>query len=262
MNPFSIRRALPKVLAASLLVSMPALADWVGELRVKSAPVPGQKAPSETKGKMYGRTGMLRMDLSPAEVPGGMSIIFDWQKRTGTTLFHQKKAATVRSLDELPVKIPGECSGTGQDFDACFTAQGYKKTGSAKVNGHPTDIYEGVPPGAEGSIQKQKVWRPTDLPEVAYVRSHTYDMAGKLQSEIDVLNIQTGAQPATVFTVPADYDELDSAAGAGNVLQSFKPEDFKGKTPQQIQEMIRQRMSQQQGKPPAPTPAPAPAPKK
>lgn len=249
---------LPKLVAASLLVSTPALADWVGDLRVKSAPTPGQKAPTETKGKMYGRTGMLRMDLAPVEIPGGMSIIFNWEKRTGTTLFHQKKAATVRNLDELPVKIPGACSGQGQDFDACFTAQGFKKTGTEKVNGHPADIYEGVPPGAEGSIQRQKVWRPTDLPEVAYIRSYTYDMAGKLQSEIDVLNIKTGAQPESLFSVPADYDELDSGAGASNVLQSFKPEDFKGKTPEQIQEMIRQRMSKQQGAAPAPAPTPAP----
>ncbi|NTX02922.1 hypothetical protein HUA74_08055 [Myxococcus sp. CA051A] len=250
MSSFSVRHTLSGVLAATLLLSTPALADWVGDLRVKSAPLPGQKgAPPETKGKMYGRPGMMRMDLAPAEVPGGMSIIFDWDKRTGTTLFHSRKAATSRSLDDMSVKIPGTCVGKDQDFDACFKEQGFKKVGTEKVNGHPTVVYEGVPPGAEGSIQRQKVWRPTDLPEVAYVRSQTFDKQGKVQADIDVTNIQMGAQPASLFAVPAGYQELDAASAAPPIMGSFKPEDLQGKTPEQIQEMIRQRM--QQGPPPA-----------
>ncbi|WP_163864206.1 LolA family protein [Myxococcus eversor] len=255
MSSFSVRHRLSGVLATTLLLSTPALADWVGDLRVKSAPLAGQKgAAPETKGKMFGRPGMLRMDLAPAEVPGGMSIIFDWEKRTGTTLFHAKKAATSRSLDDMSVKIPGTCVGKTQDFDACFKEQGFKKVGTEKVNGHPTVVYEGVPPGAEGSIQRQKVWRPTDLPEVAYVRSQTFGKDGKVQADIEVTNIQMGAQAAALFAVPPGYEELDATSAAPPIMGSFKPEDFKGKTPEQIQEMIRQRMGQQ-GTPPAPPPA-------
>ncbi|MCP3059227.1 hypothetical protein LXT21_10625 [Myxococcus sp. K38C18041901] len=255
MSTSTVRHTLSKVLAATLLVSAPALADWVGDLRVKSAPAPGQKAAPETKGKMYGRTGMLRMDLSPVEVPGGMSILFNWEKRTGSTLFHDRKAATTRNLDDMSVKIPGACSGKNQDFDACFKEQGFKKVGTQKVNGHPTVIYEGVPPGAEGAVERQKVWRPTDLPEVAYVRSQTFDTKGKLQAEIDVTNIKVGEQPASLFVIPADYEELDAPGPNDSVMGSFKPEDFKGKSPEQIQEMIRQRMAAPQGAPPAPPPA-------
>ncbi|MCP3099788.1 hypothetical protein LZ198_13015 [Myxococcus sp. K15C18031901] len=258
MIPSRYRHGLSGLVASAVLVATPALADWVGDLRVKSAPAPEQKGKApETKGKMYGRADKLRMDLDVPQVPGGMSILFDWDKRTGTTLFHERKAATQRSLDELPVKIPGACTGKGQDYDTCFTSQGFKKVGSEKVNGHPTVVYEGVPPGAEDTIKRQRIWRPTDLPEVAYVRSLTYDLQNKLQAEIDVTNIQLGAQPDSRFTVPADYEELDAARPtAPPMMGTFKAEDLQGKSPEQIQELIRQRLNQQGA------PATPPAPKK
>ncbi|MCE9670843.1 hypothetical protein LY474_23835 [Myxococcus stipitatus] len=254
MIPSRFRHGLSGLVASSLLVATPALADWVGDLRVRSAPPPGskEKAP-EMKGKMYGRADKLRMDLDVPQIPGGMSILFDWDKHTGTTLFHERKASTQRNLDELPVKIPSACTGKGQDYDACFTSQGYKKVGSEKVNGHPTVVYEGLPPGAEDSIKRQKVWRPTDLSEVAYVRSQTYDLQDKLQAEIDVTNIQVGPQPDSRFTVPADYEELDAARPtAPPMMGTFKAEDLQGKSPEQIQEMIRERLKQQGAQPAAP----------
>lgn len=211
MNPSSYRSRLSALTAAALLVAMPALADWSADIRLKTAPVPGQPASPEMKGKMYGRKSLLRMDMEmPAEqaAMGRMSMIFDWEKRTGTMLMHAQKLATQRSLDEMAVKLPGACTGKGKDFDACFKAQGYKKTGTEKVNGHPATIYEGNVPGQDGKPARQRVWRPTDLPEVPYVRSETYDTQGAVVTELDVLNVQVGPQPDSLFTVPSDYQQM------------------------------------------------------
>lgn len=244
MSPRPLRSLLPALTAAALLSAAPALADWTGDLRLKNAP-PGQDIPVEMKGKMYGRAGLLRMDVQmPAQQGGGtLSIIFDWEKRTGTMLMHSRKLASQRSLDDMPVKLPGSCMGEGQDFDTCFRQQGYKKVGSAKVNGHSTTQYEGKLPGGDGKPQVQKLWRPTSLPEVPYVRTQTLDAAGRVATELDVLDIKVEKQPDALFTVPADYRMMPQQA-PGALPGGFKPEDFQGKTPEQIQEMIHQRMGQ------------------
>ncbi|MBU8896722.1 hypothetical protein DRW03_16785 [Corallococcus sp. H22C18031201] len=255
MHSARFRQGLSGFVASTLLLATPAFADWVGDLRVKSAPLPGQKGPApETAGKMYGRADKLRMDMDTPQIPGGMTILFDWEKRTGVILFHERKTAMVRNLDDLPVQIPSACIGKGQDLDACFTSQGYKKVGTEKVNGHPAVVYEGLPPGAEESMKRQKVWRPTDLPEVAYVRSQTFDPQNKLRAEINVTNIQVGAQPDSRFGIPEGYQTQDALRPVPTSMSTFKAEDLQGKTPEQIQEMIRQRMSQQSA--PATPPAP------
>ncbi|QSQ22420.1 hypothetical protein JY651_46130 [Pyxidicoccus parkwayensis] len=247
MSPHSLRHRLSGLAVAVLLVAAPALADWSADATTKALPQPGQKAPPEMKGRVYGRKGMLRMDSQVPAPQGGkspdlsMSVLFDFEKRTGTTLMHAQKLASVRNLDELPVKLPGSCMGKTQDYDACLVEQGYKKTGTEKVNGHPTNVYEGSVPGMDGKVTHQKVWRPTDLPEVPYVRAQSLTDRG--QMEINLTNIQEGKQPDALFTVPADYRKVDGAAAAPP-MGGLKPEDFQGKTPEQIQELIRQRMSQ------------------
>lgn len=256
MSPSTLRHTLSGLAAAALLVASPALADWSADATTKvSAPSgqkapPGQTAPPEMKGRIYGRKGLLRMDSQvpgPPQGPGmAMSILFDFEKRTGTTLMHARKIAAVRNLDEMAVKLPGSCVGKTQDYDACFVEQGYKKTGSEKVNGHPTTVYEGTPPGMDGKPLRQKVWRPTDLPEVPYVRAQTFSPEGQV-SEINLTNIQQGKQPDSLFTVPADYQKVE-ASPSGAPMGGLKREDFQGKTPEQIQELIRQRMGQ--GAPP------------
>ncbi len=245
MRPSSLRHRLSGLAAAALLVATPALADWSAETTTKLTPPAGQKAPPDMKGKVYGRKNLLRMD---AQVPGqpvmaqGMSILFDFEKRTGTTLIHARKLASERNLDELPVKLPFSCTGKTQDYDACFLEQGYKKTGTEKVNGHAATVYEGTVPGLEGKPMRQKMWRPTDLPEVPYVRAQTFGPDGGV-TEVNLTNIQQGQQPDALFKVPADYQSL-GASPMGVPMGGLKPEDFQGKTPAQIQELIRQRMGQ------------------
>jgi hypothetical protein len=245
MTPRCFRPLLSALTAAVLLAAPTALADWVGDIRLKNAPPPGaQGGPVELKGKMYGRKGLVRMDM---ELPpqqqaqmGNMSIIFNLQMRTGTMLMHKQKLATQRSLDELPMKLPGACTGLGQDFDACFKAQGYVKTGSEKVNGHPATIYEGNVPSQDGKQRRQKLWRPTDLAEVPYIRSQTFDATGRAETELDVLNIQVGPQPDSRFAIPPDYQQQPPSPASR--MGNLKPEDLQGKSPEEIEKLIRERM--------------------
>ncbi|MFP2927311.1 hypothetical protein ACLESO_19355 [Pyxidicoccus sp. 3LG] len=250
MSPSPLRHRLSGLTAAALLVATPALADWSADATTKVAPQPGQPPPPDIQGKLYGRKGMLRMD---SQIPGqptapGMSVLFDFEKRTGTMLMHAQKVATVRSLDDLPMRLPGSCTGKTQDYDACFKEQGYKKVGTEKVNGQATTVYEGTPPSVDGTPMRQKVWRPTGLPEVPYVRAQTFTAQGV--TEINLTNIQQGAQPDSRFAVPADYRKVD-APPPGAAPGGLKPEDLQGKTPEQLQELIRQRMGQG-ATPPAP----------
>ncbi|NMO15557.1 hypothetical protein HPC49_30535 [Pyxidicoccus fallax] len=245
MNPTPLRHRLSGLAAATLLMATPALADWQADATTKFTPPAGQKAPPEMTGKIYGRKGVLRMDSQtpgPDGKPLQVSFIFNYEKRTGTTVMHTQKMVMERSLDDLPVKLPGSCTGKTQDFDACFKEQGYKKVGNEKVNGHSAVVYEGMTPDIHGRPSRQKVWRPTDLAEVPYIRAQTFGAGGDV-TEVNLTNIQTGPVPDSRFTVPADYQKL-AAPAPGAMPGGLKPEDLKGKTPEQIQELLRQRLGQ------------------
>jgi hypothetical protein len=248
MSTSPLRSRLSGLAAATLLAATPAFADWSADATTKITPAAGQQAPPEVTGKVYGRKGLLRMDSLAPGMSGAVQVsnLFDFQKRTGTTLMHGQKLAMERNLDDLPVKLPGSCTGKQQDFDACFLEQGYKKVGTETVNGHPTVVYEGTPPAMDGTPTRQKVWRPTDLADVPYVRAQTFSSTGQV-TEINLTHIQQGPQPDSRFTVPADYRKMP-APPPGAIPGGFSAEDFQGKSPAQIQEMIRERMGQ--GAPP------------
>ena len=89
MKSSSARHPLSSLVAAVVLVATPALADWEGDAITKTFPQPGQNGPGqEMKVKMYGRAGVLRVDMELPGMPGGgvRSMILDFEKRTGTML--------------------------------------------------------------------------------------------------------------------------------------------------------------------------------
>ncbi len=262
MRTTSSRPRLSALTAAALLVASPALADWSADVVTKTTLEPGKKSPPDLRGKVYGRQGLMRMDAElPAIAGGSMSILFDFEKRTGTTLVHSHKVATERSLDDLPVKLPTSCTSKTQSYDACFKEQGYQQVGTEQVNGHPSAVYEGTIPGATGVPTQQKIWRPTDLPEVPYVRARTTGPSGQV-TEVNLSNIQQGKQPDSRFKVPAGYKKMAPPAAAtglpATVPAAFTAKDFEGKTPEQIQEMVRQRLGQQGIHAPQGTTSPSP----
>lgn len=243
MTPRLRRPLLSTLTAAALLVAPAALADWAGEVRLRTA-TPSSGQPPEQKGKVYGRKTVLRLDLEPApqqQASGTTSFIIDLQRRMAVTLMHKQKLATHKDVSELPLKLPALCPGKGQDFDACFLSRGFKKTGSARVNGQLATVYEASVPGEDGRPRRQKLWRPTELPEVPYVRAQTFEPGGLVESELDVLDIKVGPQPDSRFTVPADYQQRGGFMPEAR-QKGLKPEDLQGKTPDEIEKLIKERM--------------------
>ncbi len=248
------RRVLSGVAAGVLLVATPALADWQADVQFKASGMPGQgSATEQTKGKAYGRKGLMRMDL---ETPAGsMSMLVDQEKKTVTNLMHAHKMMMQSDLSKAGVAIP-DCKG--KNFDACLTSQGYKKVGSEEANGHPCNVYERSRKLQHtGQLERVKVWHPTDLDEQLVVRSQTFDAQGKMTSQFDLTNVTVAPQPASRFTPPKDYKLMQrpnlgagagAGAGAGGGAAGFKASDFEGKSPEEIREMVMKRHGQ--GAPP------------
>lgn len=234
-------RALSGLSVASLLIASPALADWGADLQFKpraGAMGPGQAR--ELQGKAYGRQSQMRMDLDSPRGP--MSMLVNWEKHQTTLLLHSQKLAMQRDTGQ-DSDIPS--CGT-KDIDACLTSQGFKKSGSETINGHPCSVYEKDVASANGTLHT-KVWRPTDLKEVPFVRSQSSDASG-VTNLLNLTNVKVGPQPDSLFVAPTDYRTMQApTAGApgahpGGAAAPMNPADFQGKTPEQIREMLQKRM--------------------
>jgi len=205
----SLRPVLFGVAAGSLLAASPALADWEADLHLKSMASSPGKAVKDTKGKAYGRNELMRMD---AETDNGlMSTLIDRKARTVFALMHSQKMVMQMDMSRLEgVQLP---SCDTKDFKACFVRQGYKKTGSEKVNGHPTDIFEKDHTLKSGTVHF-KVWVPTDIKEALVVRSQSTDASGAT-SEMNLTNVKVKPQPDALFIVPTDYRFLQRNGAQG-----------------------------------------------
>lgn len=233
------QRVLSGVAAGALLVASPAFADWEADLQFKP-PASERGGLKEMKGTAHGRKGAMRMDMQTPQGP--MSMLVDYQKRTATNLLHNQKMAMQVDLTRSGADVP-QCGD--KDVDGCLAAGGYKSTGTEKVNGHPCTVYEKTRTGHRGP-EHVKLWRPTDLAEVPFVRSQSTDASGKPLGQVDLTNVKIASQPASLFTVPAGYQQMQAPVpgqgprGAG----AFKASDFQGKTPEQIRELIMKQQGQ------------------
>ncbi|XXF78209.1 hypothetical protein P2318_00185 [Myxococcaceae bacterium GXIMD 01537] len=242
------RHALWSLSAAVVLSAAPALADWEADLQMKPQASPMGGAPtSELKGKAHGRQSMLRMDVQSPQGPMGMLI--NWDKHQVTVLMPAHKMAIQRDTSQ-DSDIP---SCGVKDIDKCLASKGFKKAGSETVNGHPCIVYEKDAEGSTGPV-KTKVWRPKDLEEVPFVRSESSNTSGVL-SLINLTNVTTKSQPDSHFAVPAGYRVMQSsgagASAAGPGAAPFNPADMKGKTPEQMRELLKQHLERQTGATPA-----------
>ncbi len=236
---------LSGVAAGVLLAASPALADWQADVQFQTPATSHygkQGSLQEMKGKAYGRKGLMRMDVqTPA---GAMSMLLDQNKGTATNLMHERKLVVQADAAQAGVDLPN-CKG--KSYAACLNAQGYKKVGSETVNGLPCTVYE-LARKEEEDGGKVRVWLPTGLKEDVIVRSQRHDAEGKLTSQFDLTNVKVGPQPNSRFSVPKDYQPMQMsnmgapATGARpGVMGTLRPEDFAGKTPEQIREMIEKR---------------------
>jgi hypothetical protein len=239
---------LSGVAAGVLLAASPALADWQADVQFQTPATSHygkQGSLQQMKGKAYGRKGLMRMDVqTPA---GAMSMLLDQNKGTATNLMHERKLVVQADAGQAGVDLPN-CKG--KSYATCLTTQGYKKVGSETVNGLPCTVYEleRKEEEEEGKAERVKVWLPTGLKEDVIVRSQRLDAEGKLTSQFDLTNVKVAPQPSSRFTVPKDYQPMQMsnvgapATGARpGALGNFRPEDFEGKTPEQIREMVEKR---------------------
>lgn len=151
-----------------------------------------------THGKMYFGGTRVRIDTNA----GGreVQIINDLAKKTSYMIMPQQKmymemsatgpmGAHSRTPDVKPVDPNNPCAN--QEGVTC------KKVGSETVNGRSCDKWE-----FRGEHRKQTVWIDQKLHFP--VKSVTSD--GTI---VEMTNIKEGAQPASLFQVPAGYQKMD-----------------------------------------------------
>ena len=195
------------VLSMSLIIlAPPAHADWQGEMQIKM-----DKNPTKMAGKAYGKDGALRVDMD-VEQGGKVSMISDYPHHKVYTLMHAQKMYATGDMNGMGAKMPS-CST--KDIEGCLEKNGYKKTGSDSANGHPCDVYE-KDDKISGVKNHQKLWRPTDLKEVPFVRTESKSASDTL-STFDILNVKiVSALSSSLFSPPADYHVLQMPKGYGS----------------------------------------------
>jgi hypothetical protein len=172
------------------VASIQARADWQGKMTMKF-----KMAPAPVVGKVSAKGDLMRVDVDTSTQ--SVSALIDFKTQRVTMLMHQNKAIMQTGIDLARF---GACSS--REVDDCLAKRGFKATGNETVNGHPCKIYESDTPFG-GKQTHQKFWRPTDLNEVAFVRTTT---ASALENtEIDVTDIQTVSLPDSTFQAPGDY---------------------------------------------------------
>ncbi len=208
------RAVVSGVAVGVLLVASPAFADWEAEVRYKAQGAATLGFSQGLSGRAFGSKAGLRMDFQTKD--GSVSYLFDWKKQKGATLVHASKSATQLDLRRGSTSVP-DCEGA-KDIDACLVGRGYQRKGTESANGHPCTVYERKATRPDDK-ENVKLWRPTDLAEVLFVRTQTFDARGKLISHLDLTNVKVAPQPASLFTVPADYRKMDegrpASAGSG-----------------------------------------------
>jgi hypothetical protein len=224
-----------------LLVASPALADWEADVQFKSKGVAALGGSSDTAtGRAHGAKTGMRMDFQSSQ--GGVSNILDWKRHKAVTLMHAQKLAMQMDLQRSGVSVP-DCDGV-KDVEACLKKRGYQQTGTEEANGHPCTVYERKATRKEDK-ENVKLWRPKDLAEVPFLRTQTFDAQGQLLGQLNLLNVKVAPQPASLFTVPADYRRMEqgrmASEGSGGVGGLGGPKGSQGLKPGALEELMKRQ---------------------
>ncbi len=227
----------------TLLLSHTARADWQGDLHIKTPPHGPNGKVLDMAGKIFGKAAAMRMDLDGPI--GKLSIISDWKQHKVWNLMHAQKIAMETNMDRVGVEIP---SCTNSNIETCLTTEGFKKTGTEAVNGHPCAIYE--KDRSMGTTTNHiKLWHPTDLKEVPLLRSVSLDAHGG-SAQVDFTNVKVvSSLSAALFSPPQDYRQQSGYTprppGVGRPGMPPGAIPANGKmTPEQIQKLREQMMKQ------------------
>lgn len=187
-----------------------ALADWQGKMRIN-----GTGENPAPVGEVYSRGADVRMDVT---VRGQKTSTYVTAGPSGkdvkvVVLVHAAKLKIEEKFD--PSKHGVVCAPT--DAVGCLASQGFKKTGTDKVLGHPCDVYEMTRKQGGKSI-RQKVWHPTDLKDVTHLKTEVHD--GKRVVGTEVIELKPGSLPSSLFAVPSGYHAMP--AGISNMMKGLK----------------------------------------
>jgi hypothetical protein len=186
--------------AAFFLATQPALADWSGAISVL---MPGHHAP--LKARFSAKGTHLRYDWEL--VKRNAASIVDLKAQKVVTLEPTHGAALLMPFD--PARHGIACAST--EFEACLKKGGYKVTGREKANGHPCKVYEAdVDFGPKGKAH-QKLWYPTDLRGIEFVRIVT-DYKDGGHGDAEVTDLQKATISAEQFEVPKNLRRFATAA--------------------------------------------------
>ena len=231
MSKFSVLLA---GLALNLFFCVSASADWQGTMSISSSAREGKT----TQGHIFGKPGISRADLSMGQHE--TSSIVDYRSGKVIVLMHAQKALMETKLDPAQHGI----SCTSSDLLGCFKNLGYHKTGSESVNGHSCDTYEAdLTPKATGKKIHQKIWYPTDLKEVPFLRTVSTHDDGKTTS-VNITDVKVGPVAASQFEAPSDYKKMAAPdlSGLAEAMKARHGAPHGGMTPDAAEAMKKALM--------------------
>jgi hypothetical protein len=159
------------------------------------------------RGKVYRSATMIRAEsATPGANPNGATIVIvDIARQTSNTLAPNQKMNMVAhglgALNKVGIALPvNENPCTSVRGGPPPAGTGCKKLGEETVNGRHTTKWE-VTETINGHAGAQTVWVDGNLHSMVKLQF------GPFTEEL--LNIQEGPQPASLFVVPADYRQMD-----------------------------------------------------
>jgi hypothetical protein len=168
-----------------------------------------QKAGTPAEARIYFTKDKMRVEGSGANPRGGGAVIVNLATQTSIVLMSQQ-----HMYMEMPAQSQAQRLGfsyfrVGDVEDACRDWQqlaqnhgnGCHKVGNENVNGRSTVKYEGT--NSSGDVSY--FWLDSKL-------RFPVKWEGK-SSKGEMRNIQEGAQPASLFEVPAGYTKMQLPAG-------------------------------------------------
>ncbi len=151
-------------------------------------------------GKMYWGGSRIRMDMNAQGQ--NVSMINDVPKKTTYMIMHQQRMYMEMSSAGNPTGGHGMQAGDVKPYDPnnpCAGREGYtcKKVGTETVNGRSCDKWEFTGPNGN-----ETVW----IDQKLHFPIRSVSSSG---SSFDLTNVKEGAQPASLFEVPAGYTKMN-----------------------------------------------------
>jgi len=157
------------------------------------------------RGKVFRSATMIRAESAGADPNRATIVIVDISKQTSNTLVPNQKMNMVAhglgALNKVGIALPvNENPCTSIRGGPPPASTGCKKLGEETVNGRHTTKWEATEV-INGHAGTQTVWVDGNLHSIVKIQF------GPLTEEL--VNIQEGPQPGSLFVVPADYRQMD-----------------------------------------------------